>query len=112
MRRLLIHLLIGLIAFTVGVAAASILNGIFGPRAKSDGDRAVYVAPPPMPTEHHSCPSLKLRIPAPPEPPAAPVLPQPLKKTRIYLRRADGTVQVIELQTGLKTDAGSEIEVP
>src|ERR687888_1624212 len=112
MRRFLIRLAIALVAFIVGVTAATVASGLFGPRAQHRclGDGAglgpgpgAYVAPAPLPAEHHSCPAHRFDIiPAPPEPPAPPAAPEPPKlekRTRIRVRSADGTVKVIEIKT-------------
>jgi len=108
MRRFLIHMVIALVAFTVGVTAASIFGGVFGTRTKRHSERSVYVAPP-MPAEHRSCPSKRFEVvpvppvapvaPVTPAPPVAPTAPKASKETRIRIRRPDGTVRVIELQT-------------
>lgn len=105
MRRFLIRLAIALVAFIVGVTAATVAGGLFGLRAQRrcvEGDRGAYVAPPAPPAEHHSCPVRRFDIPAPPEPPAPPAAPEPPKvekRTRIRVRSADGTVKVIEIKT-------------
>ncbi|PYS84372.1 MAG: hypothetical protein DMF67_05235 [Acidobacteria bacterium] len=99
MRRFLIRLTIALVAFIVGVTAASIFGGLFGPRAQH---RCVgvgldtYVATPPMPAEHHSCPMHRFDIPAPP---AAPEPPKFEKSMRVRVRAADGTVKEVEIKT-------------
>ena len=108
MHRILIRIAVALVAFTIGVATASILAGIFGARTERQSERSVYIAPP-MPAEHPSCPSKRFKaMPAPPGapvapeaplPPDAPAAPKLSKKTRIHIRNSDGTVRVIELQT-------------
>jgi len=108
MRRFLIRLAIGLIAFIVGVTAATLLGGLFGLRAvrhRCEGSAAFVPPPPPVMT--HSCPAMRrLEVPAPPAapeppmPPAAPAPPQTLKKIQIHVRSDDGTVKVVEVQTG------------
>lgn len=105
MRRFLIHLAIALVAFVVGVTAATILGGFSGLRAQqhrcAGGDEAPFVAPlPPMPAEHRSCPMHRFDIPAPPEPPAARETPKSDKAMHIRVRAADGTVEQIEIKTG------------
>jgi hypothetical protein len=103
MRRFLIRLTIALVAFVVGVTAASIFGSLFGPRTQH---RCVgvgldaYVATPPMPAEHHSCPMHRFDIPAPPAPPAAPEPPKFEKSMRVRVRAADGTVKEVEIKTG------------
>src|SRR5438045_6773654 len=103
MRRHLIRLAIALVAFIIGVTAATVLGGTFGQRAQRrclERDRDAYVAPPPMPAEHHSCPAHRFDIPAPPEPPAAPEPPKFEKRMRIRARAADGTAKEVEIKTG------------
>ena len=105
MRRYLIRLAIALVAFIIGVTAATVLGGIFGPRTQHrcvGGDRSAFVAPPPMPAEHHSCPAHRFDTPAPPEPPAPPAVPAPPKfekSMRMRVRAADGTVKDVEVKT-------------
>ena len=108
MRRFLIHLAIALIAFIVGVTAATVLGGLFGLRAQqhrcAGGDRGAFVAPlpPPAPAEHYSCPAHRFDAPAPPVPPAPPAAPEPPKvekTTRVRVRAADGTVKEVEIKT-------------
>lgn len=106
MRRFLIHLAIALVAFILGVTAATVLGGFSGLRVQhrcAGGDRGVFVAPPPVPAEHRSCPAHRFDIPAPPEPPAPPAPPDAPKSERtmrIRVRAADGTVKEVELKTG------------
>lgn len=109
MRRFLIHLAIALVAFIVGVTAATILGGFNGPRAQQQhrcagGDQGAFVAPlPPAAAEHRSCPMHRFDLPAPPEPPAppaAPETPKSEKAIRMRVRAADGTVKEIEIKTG------------
>ena len=105
MRRFLIRLAIALVAFIIGVTAATLFAGLFGQRAQRrcvDGDRAAYVAPPPVPAEHRSCPMQRIEIHAPPEPPAPPAAPEPPKlekRMRIRVRSADGTVKEVVIKT-------------
>jgi hypothetical protein len=103
MRRYLIRLAIALVAFIVGVTAATVLGGFSGRRAQRRCfERDAFVAPPPVPAEHHSCPAHQLEIrelPAPPAPPAAPEPPKFGKKMRVRVRAADGTVKDIEIKT-------------
>ena len=106
MRRFLIHLAIALVAFIVGVTAATILGGFNGPRVQqhrcAGGDQGAFVAPPPMPAEHRSCPMHRFDIPAPPAPPAPPAAPEAPKSDKamhIRVRAADGTVKEIEIKT-------------
>jgi hypothetical protein len=115
MRRFLIHLAIALFAFIVGVTAATVFGGFSGLRVQhrcAGGDRGVFVAPPPAPAEHRSCPAHRFDIPAPPAPPALPALPEPPapptatvapkseRTMRIHVRAADGTVKEVEIKTG------------
>ena len=99
MRRFLIRLAIALVAFIVGVTAATLFAGLFGQRAQRrcvERDRGAYVAPPAPPAEHHSCPVRRFDIPAPP---AAPEPPKVEKRTRIRVRSADGTVKEVVIKT-------------
>jgi hypothetical protein len=106
MRRILIHTAVALVAFTIGLAAASIFGGIFGARTQRHCERSVYVAPP-MSVEHPSCRAKRFKAvpaippiePVAPAPPVAPTAPKVSKETRIRIRRPDGTVRVIELHT-------------
>jgi hypothetical protein len=108
MHRTLVRIAVALVTFTLGMATASILGGLFGAPAERQSNRSVYVAPP-MPAEHPSCPSRRFKaMPAPPGapvapeapvPPDAPAAPKVSKQTRIHIRHSDGTVRVIELQT-------------
>lgn len=106
MRRFLIRLAIGLIAFIVGVTAATLLGGLFGLRTvKHRCEGSAAFVPPPPPVMTHSCPAMhRFDIPAPPAapeppaPPAAPAPPQTVKKMQIQVRSDDGTVKVIEVQ--------------
>ena len=114
MRRFLIHLAIALVAFIVGVTAATILGGFNGPRAQqhrcAGGDQGAFVVPlPPAAAEHRSCPMHRFDIPAPPEPPAPPAAPETPKSDKamhIRVRAADGTVKDIEIKT--EKDAGQQ----
>jgi hypothetical protein len=104
MRRFLIRLTIALVAFIIGVTAATVTGGLFGQRAqhRCGGGPDAYVAPPPMPAEHHSCPLRHFDIPAPPEPPAPPAVtlgPKFEKNMHIRIRNADGTVKEVEIKT-------------
>jgi hypothetical protein len=105
MRRFLIHLAIALFAFVVGVTAAAVFGGFSGLRVQhrcTGGDRGAFVAPPPMPSEHRSCPAHRFDIPAPPEPPAPPAVPAAPKSERvmrIHVRATDGTVKEVEIKT-------------
>ena len=108
MRRFLIRLAIALVAFIVGVTAAAVFGGLFGQRAQRGcPNREAYVAPPPAPAEHHSCPGHQFEIralPAPPAPPAVPEPPKPGKRIRIQVRAADGTVQVVEMKNDMDAE--------
>jgi len=111
MRRFLIHLAIALVAFIVGVTAATVFGGFSVLRVQhrcAGGDRGAFVAPPPVPAEHRSCPAHRFDIPAPPAPPALPEPPAPPAATdapksertmRIRVRAADGTVKEVEIKT-------------
>src|ERR1043166_481029 len=72
MRRFLIHLAIALLAFIVGVTAATIFGGFNGLRAQqhrcAGGDQGAFVAPlPPAAAEHPSCPLHRSRRPPRPK---------------------------------------------
>jgi hypothetical protein len=105
MRRFLIRLAIALVAFIVGVTAATIFGGLFGLRAQRRcvggglGPGTYVVAPAPLPAEHRSCPVRRFDIPEPPAPPAAPEPPKLEKRTRIRVRSADGTVKEVVIKT-------------
>src|ERR1043166_8691970 len=102
MRRFLIHLAIALVAFIVGVTAATIFGGFNGLRAQqhrcAGGDQGAFVAPLP--------PSAPPAPPEPPAPPAAPETPKSEKTMRMRVRVADGTVKDIEIKTD--KDAGQQ----
>lgn len=102
MRRFLIRLAIALVAFIVGVTAATVFGGVFGLRTQqhhcAEGDRSAFIAPPPMPAEQHSC-RMHFDVHAIPEPPAMPEPPKPMKGMRIRVRAADGTVKEVEIKT-------------
>jgi len=96
MRRFLIRLAIALVAFIVGVTAATVFGGLFGQRAQRrcvEHDPVAYVAPPPSPAENRSCPLHRFDTPAPPEPPKFE------KSMRIRVRAADGTFREVEIKT-------------
>lgn len=108
MRRFMMHLLVAVIAFIVGVTAANLLGLFFGRDDAPRHFRGIRVerqvtreAPPPRTVD---CPYSRPlgEVPAPvvvlpealPEPP-----PRPAASARIVIRRADGTTQVIERTT-------------
>ena len=109
MRRLVLHLIVALLAFVVGITTAYAYSLFFGatqPRARlsvtswseppppprRSGCRgAVREFTPPQPPAVMVMPS----APAPPEPPAAPSR-RAKKQTRIVIRGADGSVKVIK----------------
>src|ERR1043165_6795787 len=114
MRRFLIHLAIALVAFIVGVSAATIFGGFNGLRAQqhrcAGGDQGAFVAPlPPAAAEHRSFPMHRFDLPTPPEPPAppaAPETPKSEKTMRMRVRVADGTDKDTEIKTD--KDAGQQ----
>ena len=103
MRRLLLHLSTGLVAFALGLATAMIFGVFSFTRTEGRFVRPVHVEPP---AATRACPNapkfsheLPLLPPLPPAPPAAPLPPEPpLKGTRVVIRRPDGTVEVIETE--------------
>ncbi|HEU4596623.1 MAG TPA: hypothetical protein VFS10_15910 [Pyrinomonadaceae bacterium] len=105
MRRLLLHLSTGLVAFVLGVATALIF-GVFtfnSPRTEKRFDSSVFVESPPAPRSCPNAPKFFQELPEPPLPPAPlmapPPPPEPLTKgTRVVIRRPDGTVEVIETE--------------
>ena len=103
MRRLLIHLAVALVAFTVGVALAAAFGVSLTHRTKRGCGKSVYMAapPPPPPSFKKSCPNTPRfeALPAPPAPPAEPAAPKKLTEKRVRVRRDGNTVEVIELQT-------------
>lgn len=104
MRRLLLHLTTGLVAFAFGVATA-LAFGVFSfTGTEGRHTPSVLVEPaaapracPNSPKFSHELPPLP---PLPPAPPAvAPPPPAPHSKgTRVVIRRPDGTVEVIETE--------------
>jgi hypothetical protein len=103
MRRLLLHLSTSVVAFALGLATAMIF-GVFS--FTSTGGRfspSVHVEPPAAPRACPNAPKFSHELPPlpplPPAPPAAPLPPEPpLKGTHVVIRRADGTVEVIETE--------------
>jgi hypothetical protein len=102
MRRLLLHLSTGLVAFALGLATAMIFGVFSFTRAENRFTPSVHFEPatprscPNAPKFSHELPPLP---PLPPAPPAAPLPPEPLTKgTRVVIRRSDGTVEVIETE--------------
>ncbi|MCA1635236.1 MAG: hypothetical protein LC802_16475 [Acidobacteria bacterium] len=109
MRRLLLHLGIALIAFVIGITTAMMFGVFSGPREAQAPCAPVVQFEPPPPGAHghftftHELPPLP---PLPPALPAAPLPPEPVQKTRIVIRRGDGSVQVIESQTEKRAEHG------
>jgi hypothetical protein len=110
MQRILIHIAVALVAFTIGVTTASILGGLFGARTSRHSERSVYVAPP-MPDEHPHCPTMRFKAmpvapvaPDAPLPPDAPAAPKVSKEARIRIRLPDGTIRIIESHTVESTE--------
>lgn len=115
MRRTVLHLIVALLAFLVGVTTAYAFGLFFGahkPRAtgasftlRSDPPRRSCrssvrsMTPPPPP--------VVMVMPSAPEPPAAPEPPpaparRSKKQTRIVVRGSDGTVKVFKSEDGLR----------
>lgn len=114
MRRLLLHLGIALIAFVIGITTAMMFGVFSGPRAvQAPCAPVVQFEPlPPPPGAHghhpfmHELPPLP---PLPPAPPAAPLPPSdPSQRTRIVIRRGDGSVQIIESQAEKRDEHGQK----
>ncbi len=102
MRRLLLHFSTSLVAFVLGVTTA-IIFGVFSfTRAEEQVVPVVQFGTMTAPRACPNAPRFSHEMPLPPLPPApplAPLPPEPLTKgTRIVIRRADGTVQVIETE--------------
>jgi len=103
MRRLFLHLSTGLVAFALGLATAMIFGVFSFTRTEVRSTAPVRVEPPQAPRACPNAPKFSHELPPlpplPPAPPAAPLPPEPLTKgTRIVIRRADGTVEVIETE--------------
>ena len=101
MRRLLLHMSTGLVAFALGLATAMIFGVFSFTRPVGRYTPSVHVEPPPAPRACPNTPkfSYELLPPPPPAPPVAPLPPEPLMKgTRVVIRRSDGTVEVIETE--------------
>lgn len=67
---------------------------------KLEDVRPVYVTP--LVVKARSCPTaprLSVEVPEPPPPPAPPAARPHPKRTRVVIRRADGTAHVVETQT-------------
>ena len=103
MRRLLLHLSTGLVAFALGLATAMIFGVFSFTRTESHFMPSVHVQPPQAPRACPNAPKFSHELPPlpplPPAPPVAPLPPEPLTKgTRVVIRRSDGTVEVIETE--------------
>ena len=100
MRRLLLHLSTGLVAFALGLATAMIFGVFSFTRTEGHFVQPVHVEPPAAPRACPNAPKFSHELPPlPPAPPAAPLPPEPpLKGTRVVIRRPDGTVEVIETE--------------
>lgn len=97
MRRHLIRLAVALVTFVLGLKLAWAFGLLFGPAVNPSEVRPVYVAPPAF--KVHACPHLATpAIADVPEPPPPPPAPKPTKRTRVVIKQADGTVQIIESQ--------------
>lgn len=107
MRRLVLHLIVALLAFVVGITTAYAYGLLFGavqPRARVS---VTSWSEPPPPPRRSGCrgsvgeltppqPPVVMVMPSAPEPPAPPAAPRSKKKTRIVIRGADGSVKVIK----------------
>lgn len=111
MRRLTLHLFVAVLAFLAGVTAVTLLGQTFNRGERGRHHRRVHVerhfrhSPP---ARAYDCPLSRGLSELPPPPPPAelpdfteprllpPEVFDPSKETRIRVRRADGTVQVIE----------------
>ena len=107
MRRTALRLLVALITFFAGVAAATLLGGLFGAGAperrfrevrierdvRGEGGRRTYGCQFPRDLGEWPAPPPSFEVPAPPTPPPGV---SPVVSSRVVIRRADGTVQVVE----------------
>ena len=78
MRRFSIRFAVALVTFFVGLQLAWLIAALFSPAVTSGGVRGVYVAPPAV--RKRSCPTEKRT------------------EKRVVIRRADGSVEVVETQ--------------
>jgi len=97
MRQLSIRLAVSLAAFVVGVTLAWAFGAAFGRAVRREEVREIYVAPPAV--KKRSCPTAPLAVEVP-QPPPPPAVAEPRKRTRVVVRRPDGSVQVIETHGG------------
>jgi hypothetical protein len=107
MRRLVLHLLVAILAFVIGITAAMLLGRATERttrKGKCGTTNAVFYRTaaeelPPPPPGQYSCPNAsEFTITALPdvEAPPAPPRVRKSKETHIRIRRADGSVQVIQ----------------
>lgn len=109
MRRLTLHLMVALLAFTVGITTAYAYGLFFGAAEPRAGAGFTSWEAPPAPPRKSGCrgsvreftppqPPTVMVMPSAPEPPPAPAAPsRPTpKQTRIVIRGADGSVKVIK----------------
>jgi hypothetical protein len=95
MRRLLLRFSVALVAFFVGITTATVFAAIFGIGASRESTRPVY-----LPTRTYGCKSQRFMREQPP-PPA----PQTMKPSRFIIHNQDGTIRVIESETGTQAPA-------
>ena len=107
MRRLFLHLLVALLAFFVGVTAAMLLGHMpVRPPKYRRAANAVYVVPDgEAPPRRFACPGAREResrmtplrsMPMITESPQPPASVEGRRAVRIRIRRADGSVEVVE----------------
>ena len=97
MRRFSIRLAVALVTFFVGLQLAWLVAALFGPAVTSEEVKGVYAAPPAV--RKRSCPTSPRLLDVPPPPPAPPAevnYSRSLERTRVVVRRADGSVEVVE----------------
>lgn len=99
MSRLLIRFSVALIAFVVGIVTTGAFAALFGLGVARESGNPNYT---PRVEKRLSCPSQRSvsELPEPPPPPA----PRPAQQERVVIRNADGSVRVIESQSGVTVE--------
>ena len=106
MRRMVLHIIVAILAFVVGVTAATLLSGHSGHGKHNRRFHKRYVeriGHSERPARQYDCPYSRgmSELPAPPEVSDVPAPPPPpgvksSKDGRVMVRRADGTWQAVE----------------